>query len=65
MSQIAEKNARNLVVMLTAGANISDLVEMAKSLSIRATHIQQLAVPKEEESARLNLITALKFNGHN
>ncbi len=57
---LKERHARNLVIMLTAKGDLAEVLEMAKLYQIRATHIQQLAIPKEEEAASRILIQALK-----
>lgn len=61
MGKFAEKHARNMTVMLTAGGDINDILEMGKAFGVRAIHLNQLDVPPEEESARLNLLSALKY----
>lgn len=54
------KHARNLVVMLAAGGEMSTIKEMAKLHGIRAIHVQQLALPVEEINLGKRLIEALK-----
>lgn len=53
------KHARNLVVMLTAGGNLDDVLEMARLYGVRRVHVQQLAVPPEERAAQRHLVEAL------
>jgi copper homeostasis protein CutC len=53
-------HARNLVIMLTAGGPLNDLLEMARSWGVRAVHVQQLAVPIEEQKAQEILVKALR-----
>ena len=61
MSKLAERTARNLIIMITADCSkISEVLEMAKCFNIKATHIQQLALPKDEIPASRILIEALK-----
>lgn len=57
---MTEKHARNLVVMLTAGGALDDVLEMARAFGVRAVHVQQLAVPVEEQAARRQLVAALQ-----
>lgn len=55
-----DKHARNLVVMLTAGGALDDVLEMARGFGVRVVHVQQLAVPPEELAAQRQLVTALR-----
>lgn len=64
MSALQQKHARNLTVMLTAGAAIEDLLEMGKAFGLKAVHFDQLAVPPEEEAARKNIANALRTRIH-
>jgi hypothetical protein len=54
------QHARNLVIMLTAGGSLNDLLKIAQAWKIRAVHIQQLAVPAEEQKAQEILVNALR-----
>ena len=56
------QHARNLVVMVTAGGAVSDVLEMAKAFRVRAVHVQQLAVPPDERKAQQILAQALRPN---
>lgn len=60
MGRAHEQHARNLMIMLTAGGVLDDILEMARAFTIRAVHVQQLAVPPEERSAQRVLVHALK-----
>lgn len=60
MGQAAQKYVRSLTVMLTAGGSLEDVLEMAKAFGVRAVHVDQLAVPIEEEVARQRLLQVLK-----
>lgn len=54
------QHVRNLVIMLTAGGALADVLEMAQAFGVRAVHVQQLAVPPEEQPAQRILADALK-----
>lgn len=60
MTQAAQQHARNLVVMLTAGGALDDVLEMARAFGVRAVHVQQLAVPPEEAPAQQRLMQVLQ-----
>lgn len=60
MSQVAEKQARSLVVMVAAGGAMDEVLELARAFLVRAVHVQQLAVPAEEENSQRRLVQALK-----
>ena len=60
MSAAQALHARNLVVMLTAGGALDDVLEMARSFGVRSVHVQQLAVPDEERAAQRILVNTLR-----
>lgn len=60
MAKALERHARNLVVMVAAGGQMEDVLEMARSFGVRAIHVEQIGVPEEEQAARRLLIQALK-----
>lgn len=60
MSKFAERHARNLVVMVAAGGAMDDVLEMAKAFGVRVVHVQQLAVPPDEQPAQRLLVETLK-----
>lgn len=55
-----EKQARNMVIMLNAGGLVEDVLALVKNFRLKAVHFDQLAVPKEEEVARRQLIQLIK-----
>ena len=65
MGKLAEKAARDLIIMITAGGidKLPEVLDMAKLYQVRATHIQQLALPEDEIPASKILIKALRSNG--
>ena len=60
MGQAQALHARNIVVMLTAGGALDDVLEMARGFGVRAVHVQQLAVPDEEQAAQRILVNKLR-----
>lgn len=58
-----QKLAPSLVVMIAAGGNHADVVDMARSHGVRAVHLEQLAVPDEQNASRLLLIRLLSDRG--
>ncbi len=62
MSQGRERHARNLVIMVAAGGDLADVLEMAQTFGVRAVHVQQLAVPPDEQPAQRLLTDRLRTN---
>lgn len=60
MAKAMERHARNLVVMVAAGGQLDDVLEMARAFGVRPIHVEQLGVPEEEQAARRLLMQALK-----
>lgn len=50
-----QKFARSCVVMITAGGDKSDILELARLHGVKPVHLDQLAVPAEEEASRVLL----------
>ena len=48
--------------MIAAGGRIEDILELAAGFGVRAVHVQQLAVPPEEQPAQRIFVEALR--GH-
>lgn len=46
--------------MLAAGGNKYDVLEMAHAFGVRSVHLDQLAVPPEEDASRVLLRDLLK-----
>lgn len=60
MGHAVQKMARSLVVMVAAGGQLDDVLELAKAFGVRAVQVEQLAVPAEEENSQRRLVLALK-----
>ena len=62
MTTAKERLARTCTVLITAGGieKLDEALEMAKGFQLRSVHFDQLAVPPEENGARLQMADALR-----
>jgi hypothetical protein len=56
----AQKCAPSLAVMIAAGGMHDDVLALAKSFGVRPVHLDQLAVPEEQDASRKLLMQMLK-----
>lgn len=60
MANAVERHARNLVVMVAAGGDLAEVLDLAQTFGVRTIHVEHVGVPEEEQAARRLLIETLK-----